>query len=129
MVGYLKGKVMTTALIYDPVFLEHLTPSNHPERPQRLEVAMNVLKALNWLEREGLVQLAPRSASEDELALVHDRSYIHLVRSSTERVAIDEYHGGHYTRFFATDTYISARSYDAALKAAGAPLTAIDAIM
>ena len=65
---------MTTALIYDPVFLEHLTPPNHPERPQRLEVAMNVLKALNWLEREGLVQLAPRSASEDELALVHDRS-------------------------------------------------------
>ncbi len=129
MVGYLKGKVMTTALIYDPVFLEHLTPSHHPERPQRLEVAMNVLKALKWLEREGLVQLAPRSATEDELALVHDRSYIHLVRATAERVAIDEYYGGHHTRFFATDTYISTRSYDAAIKAAGAPLTAIDAIM
>ena len=120
---------MTTALIYDPVFLEHLTPPNHPERPQRLEVAMNVLKALNWLEREGLVQLAPRSASEDELALVHDRSYIHMVRVATEKVAIAEYHGGSHTRFFATDTYVSARSYDAAIKAAGAPLTAIDAIM
>src|SRR2546426_11941715 len=120
---------MTTALIYDPIFLEHLTPKMHPERPQRLEMAMKVLEALNWLQRDGLVLMAPRSASEDELALVHDRSYIHLVRSSTERVAIDEYHGGHYTRFFATDTYISARSYDAALKAAGAPLTAIDAIM
>lgn len=129
MAGYLKGKVMTTALIYDPVFLEHLTPPNHPERPQRIEVVMNVLKALNWLEREGLVQLAPRSASEDELALVHDRSYIHLVRAIAEKVAIAEHHGGSHTRFFATDTYLSARSYDAAIKAAGAPLTAIDAIM
>ena len=59
---------MTTALIYDPIFLEHITPRNHPERPQRLEMAMKVLEALNWLERDGLVQMAPRAASEDELA-------------------------------------------------------------
>ena len=45
---------MTTALIYDPIFLEHITPSRHPERPQRLEMAMGFLKALNWLERDGL---------------------------------------------------------------------------
>jgi acetoin utilization deacetylase AcuC-like enzyme len=37
--------------------------------------------------------------------------------------------GDKLTRFFATDTYVSAQSYEAAIKAAGAPLTAIDAIM
>ncbi|HCJ34410.1 MAG TPA: acetoin utilization protein, partial [Ktedonobacter sp.] len=42
---------MTTALIYDPIFLEHLTPPKHPERPQRLEMAMKVLEALDWLKR------------------------------------------------------------------------------
>ena len=44
---------MTTALIYDPIFLEHITPLAHPEKLQRLEVAMEVLEALNWLQREG----------------------------------------------------------------------------
>ena len=59
---------MTTALIYDPIFLEHITPQNHPEKPQRLEMAVKVLEALNWLERDGLVQIPPRAATQDEHA-------------------------------------------------------------
>ncbi len=120
---------MTTALIYDPIFLEHITPQNHPEKPQRLEMAVKVLEALNWLERDGLVQIPPRAATQDELAAVHDREYIHLVKESAAEVAEEEKRGGRQTRFFATDTYISAQSYEAAIKAAGAPLTALDAIM
>src|SRR3989454_2264826 len=120
---------MTTALIYDPIFLEHLTPKMHPERPQRLEMAMKVLEALNWLQRDGLVLMAPRAASEDELAAVHERAYIREVEEAARKVAEDMAHGGRETRYFAPDTYISARSYEAAIKAAGAPLTAIDAIM
>ncbi len=121
---------MTTGLIYDPIFLEHFTPKNHPDKPQRLEIAMKVLEALGWLEREGLVLLAPRAASEDELATVHERAYIHEVEEAARRVAEDPGNtDGRTTRRFATDTYVSAKSYEAALKAAGAPLTAIDAIM
>src|SRR6266699_6330845 len=116
---------MTTALIYDPIFLEHITPRNHPERPQRLEMAMKVLEALNWLERDGLVQMAPRAASEDELAAVHDRAYIREVEEAAGHVAqeiptinsvmrtdfVGSHHrrgttgGGRETRFFAPDTY------------------------
>lgn len=120
---------MTTALIYDPIFLEHITPKNHPDQPQRLEMAMKVLEALNWLEREGLVQLAPRAASEDELAAVHERGYIHEVEEAARKAAQEHAEGGRITRHFATDTYVSSKSYEAALMAAGAPLTAIDAIM
>ena len=120
---------MTTALIYDPIFLEHITPANHPEQPQRLQVAMDVLQALNWLERDGLVQLALRAASEDELAAVHEREYIRKVETAARKVAEDSAKDGRKTRFFATDTYVSAKSYEAAIRAAGAPLTAIDAIM
>ena len=116
---------MTTALIYDPIFLQHITPRNHPDQPQRIEMAMKVLEALNWLDRDGLVQLAPRFATEDELAAVHDRPYIRKVKAAAHKVAQEQ----ELTRFFATDTYISSRSYEAAIKAAGAPLTAIDAIM
>jgi acetoin utilization deacetylase AcuC-like enzyme len=121
---------MTTALIYDPIFLEHITPKNHPDKPQRLEMSMKVLEALGWLEREGLALLAPRAASEDELATVHERAYIHEVEEAARKVAEDANNSdGRMTRRFATDTYVSAKSYEAALKAAGAPLTAIDAIM
>jgi acetoin utilization deacetylase AcuC-like enzyme len=120
---------MTTALIYDPIFLEHITPENHPERPERLKMTLEVLRALNWLERDGLVQLAPRPATEDELAAVHDRRYIQKVKAAVRKVAERQDSGGRKTRFFATDTYISAGSYEAAIKAAGAPITAIDAIM
>src|SRR5438552_4704131 len=120
---------MTTALIYDPIFLEHLTPENHPDRPERLKKAMDVLQALNWLEREGLVQLTPRAATEDELATVHERDYIQTVKAAAHKVAREQDSAGRKTRFFATDTFVSARSYEAAIKAAGAPLTAIDAIL
>lgn len=120
---------MTTALIYDPIFLEHITPGKHLEKPERLQWAMDVLRGLNWLEREGLVQLAPRAATVDELAAVHERDYIQKVEATARKVAAEQESGGRETRFFATDTYISARSYEAAIKAAGAPITAIDAIM
>lgn len=120
---------MTTALIYDPIFLEHITPSRHPDSPQRLQVTMEALEALNWLEREGLVQMKPRAATEDELAAVHDRAYIREVEEAARTVAEEQAHGGRTTRYFAPDTYVSARSYEAAIRAAGAPLTAIDAMM
>lgn len=120
---------MTTALIYDPIFMEHLTPRMHPERPQRVEAAIKTIEALGWLEREGLVQLAPRAASVDELAAVHDRAYIQAVEEMSHLVAAEEEHGGRRSRYFAPETYVSARTYEAALKAAGASLTAIDALL
>ncbi|GCF07703.1 histone deacetylase family protein [Dictyobacter arantiisoli] len=121
---------MTTALVYDPIFLEHLVPKGHPERPQRMEMSIGYIKALNWLEREGLVQLAPRAASIDELATVHDRAYIQEVEAASQEAAAAS--AGTTTQQIVqvgTDTYVSAKSYEAALKAAGAPLTAIDAMM
>lgn len=120
---------MTTALVYDPIFLEHLTPPSHPEQPERLSRAIEVLEALGWLEREGLVLLAPRIAHEDELAAVHERTYIRRVEHAARRAAVREEQGGRASHFFATDTYVSAKSFEAARMAAGAPLTAINAIM
>jgi acetoin utilization deacetylase AcuC-like enzyme len=117
---------MTTALVYDPIFREHLVPPNHPERPQRIEMVMEYLKTLNWLERDGLVQLTPRAATLDELAAIHERSYIQEVEAISKEAAAQ---GEKAILQIGTDTYASAKSYEAALKAAGAPITAIDALM
>jgi acetoin utilization deacetylase AcuC-like enzyme len=120
---------MTTALIYDPIFLAHTTPDAHPEQPERLQRVIEVLEALNWMGRSGLVHLRPRAASEEELALIHDPAYIRRVRQAAERTARLQAESGRQTRFFATDTYVGAQSYEAALYAAGAPLTALDALL
>lgn len=117
---------MTTALVYDPIFREHLVPPDHPERSQRVEMVMEYLKTLNWLERDGLVQLTPRAATLDELAAIHERSYIQEVEAISKEAAAQ---GEKAILQIGTDTYASAKSYEAALKAAGAPITAIDALM
>jgi acetoin utilization deacetylase AcuC-like enzyme len=120
---------MTTGLVYDPIFLEHLTPLGHPERPQRVEVVMKVLEALRWLERDGLVQLVPREATVDELAAVHEREYIQEVEELSLAVAAERSIGNIVHLDLGTDTYVSEKSYEAARKAAGAALVAIDAIL
>ncbi|GCE16920.1 histone deacetylase family protein [Dictyobacter kobayashii] len=121
---------MTTALVYDPIFMEHRVPKGHPERPQRMEMSIGYLKALKWLERPGLVQLAPRAASIDELATVHERDYIQEIAELSQQAAETEATSGLPTSLqLGTDTYVSSKTYEAALKAAGAPLTALDAIM
>jgi acetoin utilization deacetylase AcuC-like enzyme len=94
-----------------------------------MEKAIKVIEALGWLEREGLVLLSPRAATEDELALVHERDYIQQVKEAAQKAGEAYAQGGKESRFFATDTYVSEKSYEAAIKAAGAPLTAIDALM
>src|SRR5437762_8905290 len=118
--------MMTTAFIYDPIFLEHLTPPGHPEQPQRVGMAMKVLEALHWLERDGLVLLTPRMATVDELATVHEREYIQQVKELSLEA---ERRGEGHALLLGTDTYVSAKSYEAARKAAGAPLVAINAIL
>src|SRR4051812_2505320 len=68
-----------TGLLLDDVYLGHLSGNTgHPERPERL-VAIR-----NGLEKQGLLKdvyrITPRRATDDELALVHTRSYLDLVR-------------------------------------------------
>jgi len=93
-------------------FADHLTPPGHPERVERFDVMLAV--ADEFRQRGGRV-LAPRPATEDEIARVHDREYITLLRETAGRaVALDP------------DTYTSPESWDVALLAAGAAITAVE---
>jgi len=102
-----------TALVADPACKEHQTGSRHPERPDRFDAALNALDGLD------LLNLPPRVATEDEIALCHGRSYIRLV----EREIITGFH-----ELSTGDTIISPRSLDAALRATGSVLNAVDAV-
>ncbi|HEX5571454.1 MAG TPA: hypothetical protein VFX31_08715, partial [Ktedonobacterales bacterium] len=79
---------LPTALLYDVAFLDHLTPQGFPETPERLRFAMEMIDVLiqeGTIPRELVMRLAPRPATELELAAVHDATYIRRVKRAVER--------------------------------------------
>lgn len=114
MVPYTAG--MGAAVIYGSIYLEHQT-GLHPESPRRLIAIVDSLRreesrlALAWTE--------PQEASEDDLEAVHEAGYIKEVAALSRR-------GGGWLD---PDTVVSARSYEAALHAAGGAVQAVDLVM
>ena len=102
-----------TALAADSTVKEHNTGHGHPECPERFDAALRAVEDLN------LVRLAPRVANEEEIALCHSRSYIRLV----EREVTTGFH-----ELSTGDTIICPKSLDAALRATGSVLTAVDTV-
>jgi acetoin utilization deacetylase AcuC-like enzyme len=108
---------MTTALMADPVFREHLTGRRHPECPARFDAV------LDRLERTGLIakmlRVDARDATEEELTLCHTPEYLRTARS-------DVASGRPYLS--TGDTDITPNSWDVAVRAAGGVLNAVDAV-
>jgi acetoin utilization deacetylase AcuC-like enzyme len=103
-----------TGLAADPLCKEHVTGTQHPEQPARFDAALGALRDLK------LIPIPPRLANHDELALCHSRQYIQLA----EREIFEGFH-----ELSTGDTVISPKSFDAALRATGGALNAIDAIV
>jgi len=110
-----------TGFLYDPVCLAHRTGRGHEERPERLRAILRRLQASGLLER--LDAIAPAPATRPQIELVHEPAYINQVerdiQSGREMLSTD----------LKRDTHISPASLDAAVMAAGAVLTAVDAVM
>src|SRR5262245_52811013 len=73
---------MSVLLVHSERFVEHQTPPGHPERPERAEVLDAV--ANRWRNR-GLENVAPREATHEQLARVHDEDYLRLIASTRGR--------------------------------------------
>ncbi|HET9015156.1 MAG TPA: histone deacetylase [Thermomicrobiaceae bacterium] len=89
----------------------------HPENAQRLVTVERHLRAVGLLERRAMIE--PRAATEDEVALVHDRYYVRFIEQLANA-------GGGYLD---SDTYVSPETYQTALLAAGAAITAVDTVL
>jgi acetoin utilization deacetylase AcuC-like enzyme len=107
--------VPSLAIIKDDRYLEHNAGAGHPESPNRLRVIHDLVRQ----EFADLPLIPPRLATESELALVHDPSYIKLV-AGTE--------GRPHTQLD-PDTGLSARSYEIARLAAGGLLEGVDTLL
>ena len=121
---------LPTALIYDPAFLDHHVPDGFPEVPERVGRSIALIEALideGTLPADHLLRLAPRPATQDEIASVHDRRYVERLRRAVDALIERDGPDADPQRF-ASEVYISSGSYRAATLAAGAPLVALDAI-
>lgn len=102
-------------ILFDPIYLKHDPGPLHPESPQRLLAVEEAIKGLDF----PLAAIGARPATRDELALIHTRKYIDYILNMkvTEVTYLDP------------DTAVGPRSQEAALKAAGGVIEAVDRIM
>jgi acetoin utilization deacetylase AcuC-like enzyme len=108
---------MAVKLIYDPAYLEHDT-GVHPENFRRLDVILAALRARQSLW-SSLRIVPPRLALPEDMERCHDPRLIQdlSIKAECGVALIDE------------DTRISRRSFDVAVLAAGAAITAVDSVM
>jgi acetoin utilization deacetylase AcuC-like enzyme len=109
---------MTTAIVHHPVFHEHDTGPGHPESPSRYAVVMDALRGDTELWPR-LLEIQAREAPRGDVQACHTPQHYKTV----ER-AVSEGLG-----FLDSDTPVSMRSMDAALRGAGAACQAIDLVM
>ena len=103
-------------VITDERCADHVAGAHHPERPDRLRAAVEGVVQSGY--RDAVEVMAPRPVGDDELRLVHTVELIDRVRR------VDAAGGGRLD----PDTAMNAASLEAALLAAGAVVTAADAL-
>jgi acetoin utilization deacetylase AcuC-like enzyme len=108
----LQVKGMDCSIVTGPVFARH-DCKGHPECQERLALALSGVPG-------DVRRIAPRPASEEDLALVHDRDYIAMIR---ERCAACQ---PGRCMYLDPDTYITHDSFEVARFAAGGTILAAE---
>ncbi|MEP7184928.1 MAG: histone deacetylase family protein [Rhodanobacter sp.] len=100
-----------------PACLRHDPGAGHAERPARLR---SVLQALDHDRHAALDRIEAPLATREQLLRVHSIEHVDNVLASEPE---------HGTRQLDPDTFMSPGSIEAALRAAGAAVAAVDAVM
>ncbi|GLS32727.1 Acetoin utilization deacetylase AcuC [Mesorhizobium albiziae] len=105
---------MTTRFYSHPIYLEHLTPPGHPERPDRLRAIARVLEDEAYFE---LDRVEAPAGDEATILYAHPQEFVAKIRRAIPLdgiVRVD------------ADTSVSPKSWEAALAAIGAANAAVD---
>lgn len=108
---------MTTALITHQAALEHVTPYGHPERVARIERLMAEFAAPEFAT---LMRVEAEMAEESAVLRAHPQAYFNALRAKIP-------HEG--TAAIDADTYLSAGSWQAIMRAAGGGVQGVDLVM
>ncbi len=105
---------MTTRLYTHPIYLEHITPPGHPERPDRLRA---VARALDEERFSALDRVKAPLGDEAAILYAHPEEYVARVKAAIPEIGIAR---------IDADTSASPKSWQAALTAIGAANAAVD---
>ena len=103
-----------TALVTHEECLQHVTPPGHPEQVARLEYILESLKDIN------LLRVSAPMAADDDILRIHPREYINYLQEAVPENGFKSLDG---------DTHISSGSLNAAYRAAGGVLRAVDLVL
>ncbi|MDY0408710.1 acetoin utilization protein AcuC [Virgibacillus soli] len=114
-----------SAFIYSEDLLQYQFHAEHPFDQIRVLLTKELLESMNLLNQTDIVK--PRTASESDLLLFHDKEYIEAVKkaSSGKLTEFDSIEFGLGTE----DTPIFPNMHDAASLLVGGTLTAIDTVL
>lgn len=104
-------------IIRDDIFLRHIPAEGHPENPGRLEAVYAMLDQPDMVEQFSLIP--PRRAEGREILLVHADRHLKKISATSGK------DGCALTR----DTFTSAYSYEAAMRAVGGLLEAVSEVI
>lgn len=111
---------MATALFQHPAFINHDTGPGHPERPDRMRAISRILEHEAY--KDLLRREAPlRDDAETYIIQAHSKDHLEDVRRTATAAASG-------TARIDADTVMSRGSWEAAMRAVGASLEAVDAV-
>ena len=105
---------MTTALITHKACYDHVTPPGHPEQVARLDAVLGALDGL------GLTQVAAPMAAADDLLRCHSQHHLDEIEAAVPAEG---------WRSLDADTHMSVGTLEAAYRAAGGVVRAVDLVM
>ncbi|MFC4556721.1 acetoin utilization protein AcuC [Virgibacillus kekensis] len=114
-----------SSFIFSDTFLNYHFHPEHPFNQKRVLLAKELLEEINTLSESDMVE--PRLATEEELALFHDRAYIETVKKAGAGLLNSE-EGIEYG-LGTEDTPIFSDMHEAASLLVGGTLTAVDEVL
>ena len=106
-----------TGIVKDKRYLQHSAGFYHPESPKRLAAIYEMLENSNMSWK--FVEIEPREATHEELAMVHSPSYIKFIAGTAGKDCV----------FLDPDTATSPETYEISKLAVGGVINAIDSVV
>ncbi|MFA9408481.1 MAG: histone deacetylase [Candidatus Dadabacteria bacterium] len=104
-------------IVLDKLYVDHDNGPGHPETYERILAIVDMLNYTKMMDE--VVRIEPRDATKEEITLVHTPEHYDKIASTK----------GKHRVFLDADTTTCAVSFDAALRAAGGTIAAIDSVL
>jgi len=104
-------------IVLDKLYVDHDNGMGHPESQERILAIVDMLKFTKLFDE--VVRIEPRDATREEITLVHTPKHYDNIASTKGRPKV----------FLDADTSTCPVSFDAALRAAGGMISAIDSVL